>query len=340
MRSPPDQKENPDLVAQDGVSGIEEHPRRVSRYGSAKKVALDVGQYIGASEHAQRLRDQRQRLEWCGDYLVFRHYFTVDQVRLHGARLCMQHLLCPLCAIRRGAKALKAYLDRWEVIEAAKPGLRPFLVTLTVKDAPDLAERFEHLHKAQRELWKRKHRGRGSVLDGVSGAVWSYEVKRGSGSGQWHPHLHMIALCQPGQEPDQVQLSKEWKSITGDSHVVDVRPVSQADPVSGFIEVFKYAVKFSAQAPADTVKAFLTLRGKRLLASSGCFRGVEVPEDLLDDTEALEGLPFVTLFYRYIAGGYSLENNRGPIGANSPGYGVGGMGAKRPMSTDRTPFAQ
>jgi hypothetical protein len=340
MRSPPGpESENPDLLQQDGVSGIGEHPRRVSRYGSAKKVALDVGQYIGASEHAQRLRDQRKRLESCGDYLVFRHYFTVDQVKLHGARLCMQHLLCPLCAIRRGAKALKAYLDRWELIAASRPLLRPFLVTLTVKDGPDLAERFEHLHKGQRELWKRKQRGRGSVLDGVAGAVWSYEVKRGSGSGQWHPHLHMIALCEPGHEPDALELASEWKNITGDSHVVDVRPISEDDPVSGFIEVFKYAVKFSAQEPADTVRAFLTLRGKRLLASSGCFRGVEVPEDLLDDDQALEGLPFITLFYRYMAGGYSLETDRGPIGANSPGHGVGGMGAKRPMSTPRTPFA-
>jgi hypothetical protein len=51
---------------------------------------------------------------------AFRHYFTIDKVRLHGASFCMKHLLCPLCAIRRGAKALKAYLDRWEVIQVEK----------------------------------------------------------------------------------------------------------------------------------------------------------------------------------------------------------------------------
>jgi hypothetical protein len=56
----------------------------------------------------------------CGDYLAFRHYFTIDKVRLHGASFCMKHLLCPLCAIRRGSKALKAYLDRWEVIQVEK----------------------------------------------------------------------------------------------------------------------------------------------------------------------------------------------------------------------------
>ncbi len=312
-RSPPgdQEKENPDSVAAEiGVEGIEALPRRVSRYGKAKKGAIDVLEYIDATPelHATkytRLCTAINRLRTCGDYLIFRHYFTVDSVRLHGASLCTKHLLCPLCAIRRGAKALKAYLDRWEVVQASKPLLRPFLVTLTVKDGPELLERFKHLHTAQRELWKRRQRKRGSVLDLVEGAVWSYEVKRGSGSGQWHPHLHMIALAE--QMPDAAQLAREWKAITGDSHVVDVRPIDQDNPVSGFIEVFKYAVKFSDQPPADTVHCFLTLGGKRLLGSAGCFRGVVVPDSLLDDPEGLGELPFVTLFYRYLGGGYSLD---------------------------------
>lgn len=300
------ESENPDLLQQDGVSeGIEALPSRVNRYGKARSSALDIAEYIGASDQAQTMAKQLQRLRQCGDYLVFRHYWTVDQVKLHGARLCCQHLLCPLCAIRRGSRSLKAYLDKWEVIRAEKPALRPFLVTLTVKDGPDLAERFHHLKSAQRELWMRKHRRRGSVLDDVAGAVWSYEIKRGNGSGLWHPHLHMIALAE--NQPDQVELAREWQAITGDSFIVDVRPISSDDPASGFIEVFKYAVKFSDQPPADTLHAFQTLRGKRLLASSGCFRGVVEPEGLLDDCEALEGLPFVTLFYRYLRGGYSLS---------------------------------
>jgi hypothetical protein len=251
-----------------------------------------------------------QRLTSCGDYLVFRHYFTVDKVRLHGASLCMKHLLCPLCAIRRGAKALKAYLDRFEAIKVAQPDLRPFLVTLTVKDGPDLLERFKHLHDSQRELWMQKHRGRvASPLAGIVGAVWSYEVKRGKSSGDWHPHLHMIALAE--SMPDQAHLSEVWHGITGDSFIVDVRPIDQDDPVSGFLEVFKYAVKFSDQPPADTVHCFETLGGKRLLGSAGCFRRVVVPDDLMDDPEGLDGLPFATLFYRYLSGGYSLSRVRG-----------------------------
>ena len=305
MREPTEQKKNPEQVELDGVSeGIEALPKRVDRYSTAKKGALDVAKYMQGLP-GQQGKAVSQRVMACGDYLLFRHFFTVDKVKLHAAQFCKAHLLCPLCAIRRGAKALAAYLARWETVQLQRPGLRPYLVTLTVKDGPDLAERFNHLHKAQRELWKRKQRGRGSVLDGVAGAVWSYEVKRGNGSGQWHPHLHMIALAEVEQAAET--LAQEWHEITGDSFIVDVRPISQEDPVSGFIEVFKYAVKFSDQEPADTVHAWMTLRGKRLLASSGCFRGVEVPDDLADDASDVAGLPFMDMLYRYSkAGGYSL----------------------------------
>ena len=58
--------------------------------------------------------------------------------------------------------------------------------------------------------------------------MWSYEIKRGQGSGLWHPHLHMIAGREV--EPDAEMLSREWHEITGDSFIVDVRPISQDDP--------------------------------------------------------------------------------------------------------------
>lgn len=301
-------KENPSELSLEGVpEGIEALPQRIDRYGRAKKCAIDVSDYM---ETIPKYKDIAKCVRECGNYLVFRYYITIDKLKLHGARLCRKHLLCPLCAIRRGAKSMAAYLQRYEVIKAQNPALRAYLVTLTIKDGNDLGERHRHLHKSLRELWKRKQRGRGSVLDGVVGAVWSYEVKRGKGSGSWHPHVHMIALAE--SMPDQAALSAEWHNITGDSFIVDVRPISQDDPASGFIEVFKYAVKFSDQSPEDTVHAWSTLAGKRLLDSAGAFRGVDVPESLLDDSEGLEGLPFIAYFYKFLPGGYSLiDTHRG-----------------------------
>jgi len=299
-----DQRKSPDSVAADfrASGGIEELKSRVDRYSNAKSTALDVADYM--AHHVEGEEVRVRRIQDCGSYMAFRHYYTVDALRLHASNFCRNHLLCPLCAIRRGAKALKSYLDRWDAIRSENPSIRPFMVTLTVKDGDDLDQRFHHLHKSQRELWKRKQRGRGSVLDGVSGAVWSYEFKRGKNSGLWHPHLHMIALSE--FEPDKYRLSAEWREITSDSFIVDVRPIDQSDPVSGFLEVFKYAVKFSDQPVPDTVHAWRILKGKRLLDSAGCFRGVKVPEVLTD--EPLEDLPYVEYFYRFLKGaGYSLS---------------------------------
>lgn len=306
MHGPPDedQKEgSPDVLEHGEASGIEALPGRVNRYGIAKKRALDVVKYAKNTS----LPVPSTRIEKCGEYLAFRHYYTVDQVRLHAARFCKVHLLCPLCAIRRGSKALSAYLPRYEAVRASRPDLVPFLVTLTVKDGPDLQERFAHLHLAMRELWKRRARGRGSAVDCIEAGVWSYEVKRGSGSGEWHPHLHMVALASI--QPDKRVLSLEWKQITGDSLVVDVRPIDQEAPERGFIEVFKYALKFSDMTEGDTLEAWRVLRGRRLVASVGLFRGVEIPEQLTD--EPLDDLPFVEYFYRYFDGCYGLSTERG-----------------------------
>ena len=292
---------SPELLQQVEASGIESLPARVNRYGLAKSRALDVAQYIGAQ--GGTWEKLAHRVVTCGNYLLFRHYFTVDQVRLHAAQLCCKHLLCSLCAIRRGSKAMQAYLPRYEALKAARGDLRPFLVTLTVKDGESLTERFRHLQKAQRELWMRVHRARGrTAFAGIEAAVWSYEVKRGKGSGLWHPHLHMVAMAV--EPPDQQALRDEWQEVTGDSWSCDVRPIDEADAASGFLEVFKYALKFSDMSPEDTFHAFKGLKGKRLVGSAGLFRGIEIPDSLVDTP--LDDLPYVDLFYRYMNGGYTL----------------------------------
>lgn len=293
---------------------------RVERYGSARKRARQMLSHL--TEHddgSHRYKSARVRLGDCGEYLAFQHYYTVGKVRLTAASFCKQHLICPLCAIRRGAKALKAYLDRFEVIRKDQPKLRPYLVTFTVKNGPDLRERFEHLNGCVRQLHKRRrqylHCGRGwTEAAKAAGAVWSYEVTN-IGNG-WHPHVHAIWLCE--EAPDQGRLRAEWERITGDSFMVDVRPIGQADPAEGFMEVFKYAVKFAGLALEHNREAWEVLSGRRLLGSFGSFRGVEVPPELTD--EPLDGLPYVELFYRYVDGqGYALRSaTKHAEGASEP----------------------
>lgn len=330
MNGPPGGKEEgPDLLTQEGASGISELPGRVERYADAKNRALEISKFIETQEGGKALSS---KVGHCGEYLLFREYWTIDRVKLHAAHFCKKHMLCQLCAIRRGAKSMQAYTPRYDHVIASNARLRPFLVTLTVKNGPDLLERFEHLQKSLQELWHRKRRGRGSVLDGVEAAVWSYEIKLGSGSGLWHPHVHMLCVAESmvlEEKGDLGPLSDEWKQITGDSFMVNVRAID--NPTGGFFEVFKYALKFSDMEPCDTYAAYQVLKCRRLIGSAGAFRGIEVPDNLLD--EPFDDLPFVELFYRFMRGGYSLRRGQGqgPTSAERPKD----KKAKRPPASHR-----
>lgn len=301
-------KKNPDIddaLAGESIIGADDAsalPARLDRFSKAHHRAIRMSDYArerGEVKLANELQD-------CGAYLLFRDYHTVGKVRLHAMHSCKRHLLCPLCAIRRGAKMVKSYLDRLQVVLAENPNLKPYLVTLTVKDGEDLTERFNHLSGSLQRLHRTRNRkGQFNESCKASGAVWSYEFKRGENSGLWHPHVHAIWLCET--PPDQVALRAQWKRITGDSHICDVRPFhDDQDVLGGFLEVFKYAVKFSDLPMADNWDGWKRLAGKRLIASFGTFRGVVVPEELTD--EQLEDLPYVEALYRFIYGaGYSYE---------------------------------
>jgi hypothetical protein len=130
----------------------------------------------------------------------------------------------------------------------------------------------------------------------------------------------MLALCE--EAPSQAKLREEWKAITGDSFIVDVTPfripldgspeqVSSAE-VQAFVEVFKYALKFSDLTLADNWEAYTILKGQRLIGSLGLFRSVKVSDELTDELEA-EELPYIDLLYRYFSGHYHLKNIIHPV---------------------------
>jgi hypothetical protein len=286
-----------------GADEIQNLGKRIARYGQAHARSQLMMEHLRGVPSPDAIKTASD-LATCGDYLHFREYFTVGKVRLHNANFCKQHLVCPLCAIRRGCKALRAYLTRFQVIQEERSDLRPYLITLTVKNGDDLDERQAHLTKSLRRLMHHRRdfnagtRGAPyTELCKAEAAVYTLELtNKGNG---WHPHCHMIVLAV--YPPSQSALSAEWHKITGDSMIVDCRPIT-GDPSEGFQEVFKYAVKFSDLSLQDNWHAAQSLKGKRLLNSFGLFRGVEIPESLLD--EPLDSLPYWDRFYRYFEDGY------------------------------------
>lgn len=273
-------------------------PDRLTRYAVARHRAAAMSQYIAAvmdcdSDHHKVVRE----LDACGTYLVFRHFLESDRVRLHAMRSCRQHIICPLCAIRRGARGLGRYMERIELVLGENPKLLGYMVTLTVKNGPDLAERFAHLQRSMQRLnaTRRAHSAGSSECVKASGGVYSYEFKRGDGSGQWHPHVHAVWLSE---EPiDGNALSDDWKRITGDSHIVDVHEL-YGELSDACCEVFKYAVKFGGLPLSDNWDAFLALRRHQLIGSFGNLRGVKIPSDLTD--EMLDEEKWVDLLYRFV----------------------------------------
>ena len=308
---------NTDALAGDVSRGSDESDKfgaRLDRYSTAKKralVNLDTLRILQPLDDLtrERYRTAAVRLSGCGNYLAFRNYYTVGKTRLAKASFCKQHLICPLCAIRRGAKTLEAYLTRYQVIKAENPTLRLSMITLTVVNGEDLAERFQHLHKSVQRVFERRRdylkKGWGKTeFRKVHGWVGTYEVtNKGNG---WHPHAHIMVLHTSSF--DYKAMQAEWKEITGDSHVLNVTAAMHPDePERDFLEVFKYAVKFSDLAPEQNVHAWDVLRARRLLFSGGALWGVDVPESLED--VPLDDLPYIELLYRYTAFGYSLHSH-------------------------------
>ena len=277
---------------------------RLNRYGRARENALQFADWLRTQGEPKLV----EALDGCGNYATFRDYFTVGQVRLSAFCTCKKHLICPLCAIRRGARALRIYLARISALMALNPSLRPYLVTLTVQNGPDLSERMAHLQSCLRAYHKRRkgQRQKGEVRK-ASAAVWSYEVtNKGNG---WHPHVHAIWLCN--QAPDAFALSDEWHVLTGDSFIVDVKPIV-GDPLEGCLEVFKYAVKFGDLVNSDRLHAYKTLKGKRLTDAFGDLRGLDVELD--DDAdELLADLPYIERFFYFRRGAGYIENSTGEV---------------------------
>jgi hypothetical protein len=318
---------------QGGSDGPEALPTRITRYSAAlvrtKENIAHIVSGIKPEDFTREtlaiLLSAADKLGSCGNWLHFRQYYTVNKVRLHAANFCKLHLLCNLCAIRRGAKSLAAYLKYFQVLKNEYPDLKNSMVTFTIKNGPDMIERFDHIQSAIRELNKRRTRAKTGSRDvtewsKVLGWVGSYEIKRGANSAEWHIHAHVIVLHN--EWIDAQSLKDEWQRITGDSKVLRIDPAKHPNsPELDFLEVFKYAVKFGEISLDDRIEAFLKLTDRRLPFSGGLFRGVKVPPDLLD--EPLHGLPFIDLFYVHgERTGYSLEAVRtyqGPTTYTNPG---------------------
>ena len=299
----------------------DQHRDRITRFATLKHRAKNQENYLFTlakfkenyekdvkNEESIKALKSAQKLNECGNYLLFKNFYTIGEVKLSKLRTCGQHLLCPFCAAIRASRAIQKYVERIDQVLQENRKLKPVLITLTVKNGSDLAERSEHLMKSFRTLLDRRRdyekKGRGfNEFCKVQGAMYSYENTYNEKTVEWHPHIHMFALVD--QWIDQQEFSEYWHSLTGDSMVVDVRR-ARKEKGHGYskaaAEVCKYALKFGDLSVENTWEAFKVLKGKRLTGSFGLLWGVKIPENLADEMPDDQDLPYLEMLYKFVYG--------------------------------------
>jgi hypothetical protein len=132
---------------------------------------------------------------------------------------------CPICAKRWRKKVFARY---WRCICAMR---RPKFLTLTLKkDGGKLTERLKGLWEMKKSLFRRL-REKGYAIDRWCGII--------------EPPNHVHIVIDSDYIP-QKEISLIWKTITGDSYIVDLRKLSSSDPRGMAAYITKYLTKASA----------------------------------------------------------------------------------------------
>lgn len=290
-------------VAQsEGRVGVKAESYRAGKARGQAMAAWLVGQDPARAE----------KLRGCGSVLLLRDYYEKHVVRLRGGYFCHQPLLCPVCAKLRGAKAAERYWSKLVALTESRGKYVPVMFTLTQRSGEDVRERLLGLLGALRGILARRRHVKACRLRSewrkFAGGVMSCELKRGKGGG-WHVHVHGLGLLTA--KVDVKAWSMEWAQLLGqevaDTHLKVLRGWKLGDDEmmrQDFLEVFKYAVKFSEMTYDDTWSAWQAAARQKLLRPFGVFRGVKVPIDFLED--GLEGEPFWDWVARFERGTYRI----------------------------------
>ncbi len=172
--------------------------------------------------------------------------------------------LCPDCARRKSRKRVNKYFPAMTAF-VRQNRVTPVHLVLTQthkretrkQSVKRLKSAFDNL--IRREFWKEHFKG----------GTWSLEFTKGK-DGLHHTHLHIIGFRN--RFFDIKFLRSEWKSVTGNSSVLRLDPITELS--KGLLEVFKYVSKplDTDRFTAEDLKDFLKLRKTHLFGSFGEFR--------------------------------------------------------------------
>ncbi len=200
---------------------------RMDAYVRAREIYADVDGCWGGKFSS--------RLQACRKFAWFMQSTVTKKLRVMSSRCKLRW--CPICRdVQR--RIVTHAVDDWLKIQQY-----PKMITLTLLHSDDpLSLQIKRLYDSFRKLRRRAYFQRL-----VTGGVWFFQLKQNPATHQWHPHIHCLVA---GKFLPHNQLKNLWLKITGDSYVVDIRPVKDLDSAS--TEVARYAT-----SPADLTKVNL-----------------------------------------------------------------------------------
>ena len=211
------------------------------------------------------------RLKDCRRYAWFVQNSVTKTLRVQSSRCKLRW--CPICRDVSRRIVTKA-VDEWLKIQQW-----PKMITFTLKHSDDplqlqIKKLYDCFRKVRRRAYFQNH---------IHGGVWFFQLKFNKQSQQWHPHIHCLVA---GKFLPHNRLRTLWLKITGDSSIVDIRPVKDLENAS--TEVARYATSPADLTKVDLEKAldiYYSTKGKRICGSWGSAKAVTMKPTVQDDGE-------------------------------------------------------
>ena len=165
--------------------------------------------------------------------------------------------LCEACAKRRMGVLINKYKRNFQSVRAEdlKWG------DLTMVNCDDLEAGYKRLKECSKKFFADPR-----IAPHIRSKIITYQAtNKGRG---WHVHLHYLADMD--YIPQEI-MSKIWLEITGDSFIVSIAHVRDAE--STFAYLVGYACKAQDVLPSASEEYNRVFKGRRLLEVSGKWRG-------------------------------------------------------------------
>lgn len=209
------------------------------------------------------------RLQQCRKFAWFMQSSVTNKLRVMSSRCKLRW--CPIC------RDVSRFIVTTAVREWLEHQQYPKMITLTLKHSDDpLQLQIKRLYDSFQKLRRRAYFARL-----ITGGVWFFQLKYNKGTQQWHPHIHCLVA---GKFLPHNRLKNLWLKITGDSHVVDIRPVKDVESCSS--EVARYATSPADVTAVDLDRAleiYWATKHRRICGSWGSARSIVLKPKPLED---------------------------------------------------------